>query len=302
MFFVLLAAAILALFVLFGLYFSFRVLHVRRSSTETTIADALEKGETNLEFVEGSKEAFEVTGSRGARIRGFALPGTADKTIVFCHGISWTRWGMVKYFDWFKARGWNIVAYDHRAHGESSGPYPTYGLLEKEDLARVMGWTRDRFPNTPVGLFGESMGAATVLQYAPMDDNLAFIVADCPFYDFDSIMRHQLGLNHVPRTFRGAVMAFLYTYLHLRTGMDFRQVSPAAAISTSDVPLLLVHGAADAYVPTRMSVAIHAERSRIAPTELLVVDEAKHAKSMTQDRALYHRALDEFLGLPGRYR
>ena len=40
--------------------------------------------------------------------------------------------------DHFLARGFDVVAYDSRAHGESEGDVCTYGFYEKEDLRRVL--------------------------------------------------------------------------------------------------------------------------------------------------------------------
>src|SRR5262245_40552527 len=64
--------------------------------------------------------------------------GAVSGTIIYLHGIADDRgsaYGVVKRF---LPRGFNVVAYDSRAHGRSSGTHCTYGYFEKHDLARVI--------------------------------------------------------------------------------------------------------------------------------------------------------------------
>ncbi|NLJ09932.1 MAG: alpha/beta hydrolase, partial [Treponema sp.] len=80
-------------------------------------------------------------------------------TAVFVHGITWTRYGMLKYMGPFIDRGWNVVAVDLPGHGDSprgNRSVPAYGYHEKYDIDAVVDWVRNRFgTNRPVILVGE---------------------------------------------------------------------------------------------------------------------------------------------------
>ncbi len=69
--------------------------------------------------------------------------------------------------------GFDVVADDSRAHGESAGDACTYGYHEKKDLSRVLH---------PLGieraiLVGGSLGAAVALQAGPGDPRIAAVVS-----------------------------------------------------------------------------------------------------------------------------
>ena len=60
----------------------------------------------------------------------------------------------------FTALGFDVVAYDSRAHGNSTGDACTYGYFEKDDLRLVL----DQLNASNVVLLGTSLGAAVALQ------------------------------------------------------------------------------------------------------------------------------------------
>ena len=59
-------------------------------------------------------------------------------TLVYLHGITDNRTSAAGIIERFGRRGFDVVAYDSRAHGESEGEACTYGFFEKQDLHRVL--------------------------------------------------------------------------------------------------------------------------------------------------------------------
>src|SRR5450631_4538894 len=68
------------------------------------------------------------------------------KAVVLLHGITDNRIGVSGYTDLFVARGYSVLLPDSREHGESGGPIATYGILERDDIRRWVGWVRERAP------------------------------------------------------------------------------------------------------------------------------------------------------------
>jgi uncharacterized protein len=66
-------------------------------------------------------------------------------------------------------------------------------------------------------------------------------------------------------------------------------------ISAVRLPVLLVHGTEDRYVPARFSVALYAAAT--SPKKLLLVDGATHNNSMRRGAEEYRAALSELFGL-----
>ena len=58
--------------------------------------------------------------------------------VVYLHGIADNRGSAAGIVERFVARGFDVIAYDSRAHGASEGRHCTYGYYEKHDLRRVL--------------------------------------------------------------------------------------------------------------------------------------------------------------------
>lgn len=154
--------------------------------------------------------------------------------------------------------GRNILLIDERCHGNSEGHTITFGILERTDVLNWIKYANQRFGNIPIFLSGVSMGAATVLMTAAMDlpSNVKGIIADCPYDAPSNIIKKVLGTD------MGMPVNLLYPLIRLG-GMLYGKfnldaASPVDAVKESTVPILLIHGDADRFVPYKMSCNIHA--------------------------------------------
>src|SRR3954451_12037423 len=73
--------------------------------------------------------------------------------IVLMHGLTATRWYVVLGSKLLARRGFRVVSYDARAHGESS-PAPEPGAYEYRDLVDDLGAVLDRLGSSQVVLAG----------------------------------------------------------------------------------------------------------------------------------------------------
>jgi pimeloyl-ACP methyl ester carboxylesterase len=104
--------------------------------------------------------------------------------VIFLHGRMANRtWG-IGAAEALVPKGYAVLTYDQRAHGDSGGRYCTYGYLEKGDLARAI----DAVGIAPVYVIGHSLGAAVALQAAAEDPRIRAVVAAAPFSDLRTIV------------------------------------------------------------------------------------------------------------------
>ena len=87
----------------------------------------------------GAREV-EFDGEGGVRLKGWLTRGSGPRrgTLVYLHGSADNRASGLYAAERFLARGFDALAYDGRAHGESGGDACTYGFFEKRDLARAL--------------------------------------------------------------------------------------------------------------------------------------------------------------------
>ena len=206
---------------------------------------------------------------RGWRCR--AATGTRG-TIVYLHGIADNRGSAAGVIQRYTARGFDVIAYDSRAHGESEGSLCTYGFYERQDLRRVI----DTIPRGPVVLIGTSLGAAVAVQEAADDPRVTAIVAAEIFSDLRTV-----ATERAPRVFTQGTIDRAFALAESQAKFDVDSVSPEKAAARISVPVLLLHGAADVDTPPA-----HSERVRRAlrgPAELILVPGAGHNQSLSGD-------------------
>jgi pimeloyl-ACP methyl ester carboxylesterase len=175
----------------------------------------------------------------GVALSGWLFPaqGTPlDVTVVYLHGIGDNRSSAVELAERLVPLGYDVLAYDSRAHGESSGAACTYGSREKRDLALVL----EQLGIERAILVGSSLGAAVALQAAPDDPRIIGVFADASFADLRTVMRERAASSLTPR----AIDATLKR-AGTEGGFDVDDVSPLRAVERIRVPVLLVHGELD---------------------------------------------------------
>jgi pimeloyl-ACP methyl ester carboxylesterase len=200
----------------------------------------------------------------------FRTPRPRRGLVVYLHGLGSNRASGIGIANHFLALGFDVLAYDGRALGESGGEACTYGFYEKQDLSRAL----DLVGATRALVFGVSLGAAVGLQAAAVEPRIAMVVAVAPFSDLRTAARERAPFfasqANIDEAFRIAE----------REGR-FRadDVSPMAAAAALHIPVLLVHGADDRETPPA-----HAQRIAAAlpgPKKLVLVPGAHHNDALT---------------------
>lgn len=223
-------------------------------------------------------EAADFAGA-GVSLKGWWFHAAADAkrgTVVYLHGVADNRGSSIGVADHLVPRGFDVVAYDSRAHGESGGDACTYGDYEKQDLARVL----DRVgasasaSASPIILLGSSMGAAVALQAAAGDRRVSAVVAVAPFSDLRTV-----ATERAPFFASRGNIADAFALAEAQGHFRVDAVSPVAAAARITVPTLVIHGDADDETPPAHSQRIFAALH--APKRLILVPGARHGGALT---------------------
>lgn len=189
--------------------------------------------------------------------------------------------------------GFNALVVDQRAIGASGGHTITFGIKERKDCLCWINYLNHRFGDaTPIILSGLSMGAATVLMSADLElpDNVACIIADSPFSAPTAIIEKVCRDQHYP-------VPLCRPFLHMGAFLfgRFRLNASTArdAVRHCKIPVLLIHGEADHYVPCSMSLEIAA--SCASRVEVATFPDAGHGLCYLTDPVRYESVICRFL-------
>lgn len=240
-------------------------------------------------------ERVSITSRDGLKLRGrLYLRGGPEAPIDLCfHG--WRATGLRDFSGgglFLLGERHNVLLVDQRAQGDSEGRTMTFGVMERWDCLAWLEYIQNR-PELrgPVTLYGVSMGAATVLLTSalPLPGNVRCIIADSPYSSPAAILgkvSRDMGLPEKP------ALAMMRFGAALFGGFSFDGVNCMEAVKHTRVPILLIHGEEDRFVPLEMSREIAAANPEMI--RLVTFPGAGHGLSYLTDTERYRHEVSEF--------
>jgi pimeloyl-ACP methyl ester carboxylesterase len=212
-------------------------------------------------------EDVAFAGEGGVQVRGWRFRGSGPSRglLVYLHGVADNREGGVGLAKRFGPQGWDVLAYDGRAHGASGGDACTYGALERRDLVKAL----DAVKADRVVLFGSSLGAAVALEAAPLDGRIRGVIAQSPFSSLAEVAR-----DRAPWFATAAEIERALAVAAAKGRFALDDASPVLAARDIRVPVLLIHGERDRDTRPEHSRRIAAVLP--GPKRLLIVPGAGH--------------------------
>jgi hypothetical protein len=214
------------------------------------------------------------------RLAGWYVPaasgiGPEGPTIVLVHGYAANKSDILGYAAGLH-QDFNLVAFDLRNGGRSTGTQTTYGVREQDDLRAVIDWVEREKGPAWIGVLGNSMGAATAITEARTDDRVRALALDS--------MHTRLAYQFERRLERAGHPAYpgtwaIFAGAWVRTGgLDLGSADPADAIADLGArPVLLTHGSADDENRLERTETFRDDLAAAGvPVELQVCDGAGH--------------------------
>ena len=241
-----------------------------------------------------SSEAVSITSHDGLTLRGKyfeCTPGAPVELLIHGYRGEAERdmcGGIQRCF----ALGHNALIVDQRGSGFSDGHVISFGVNEHRDCLAWVAFMVEHFgPDVKIILTGISMGAATVLLAAgqPLPPQVKGVLADCGYSSAPEIIQKTIREMKLP-------CAIAYPFVRfagrLFGGFDIEDAIPMQAVRHATVPIILIHGEADTFVPCAMSREVSARC--VSPARLVTVPEAGHGLAFPQNQAQYLQVLREF--------
>ena len=208
-------------------------------------------GRAQLQALGLHPEAFSVQTPDGIQLQALFLPAnlSADSatTIIMVHGIGGCKEHFIPAAKRLIDAGFNVVLFDLRAHGESSGEYCTLGYQERGDISTLLDTVLQRHPHIKPGILGNSLGGAIALQTLAAEPRLQFGIIESTFHDMKSVSV-EYGRDYFG--FRSPWLAE-YTLKKSSAIAHFPalDIQPFKSARQVHQPVFMAHGDADDKIP-----------------------------------------------------
>lgn len=192
-----------------------------------------------------------------------------------------------------KSMGFSTILVDQRGHGNSEGRAITFGIKERQDVLAWANYVSYRFKDAKILLSGLSMGASTVLMASELDlpKNVIGILADCPYSSPKEIIlkvAKDKGFNP------GLIYPFIKLSAKIFAGIKIDSCSAEEAVKHTRIPILIIHGDDDRFVPHDMGKAVY-DAAQSPAKRFLSVKGAGHGMSYFTDNEGYVSAVKGFV-------
>lgn len=215
------------------------------------------------------------------------------KTIVVAHGYQGSHFTMASYIKMFHDKGYNVLAPDDRGSGESKGRYVTFGYPDSHDY---LNWTKKvlakKGPGSQIGLFGVSMGGATVMMMSglKLPHQVKAIVEDCGYDTVENELTYQLKDQFdMPKE---PLITLSLLVARFRVGHNFKEASSLKGLHKNRLPVFFIHGQEDSFVPT--SMVYNNYKATQGKKRLWITPNTKHADSLKNYPQQYRRKVGRF--------
>ncbi|MBX8491390.1 alpha/beta hydrolase [Pseudomonas cichorii] len=205
--------------------------------------------------------------------------------ILYLHGSRWNLTGQLFRIEQLRALGFSILAIDYRGFGQSMGQLPSEDTVYED--ARI-AWDRlKQLQPDPQRrlIYGHSLGGAVAV-------------------DLAAELGRDARKDDTPTQARGLIIESTFTNLAdvaaaiANTSLPVRwllsqKFDSLDKIADIHMPVLIVHGTDDRYVPARFSEELFEAAQE--PKNLLLVPGGTHNNSMRLGRQAYSQAIQTLL-------
>ena len=233
---------------------------------------------------EAVKEFYLPVGAAapGERIHAWWWPADdpGAPVVLYLHGVRWNLTGHLNRMSQLRRFGFSVFAIDYRGFGKSDGELPSEATVY-EDARVGWQWLVEHEPDASRRfIYGHSLGGAVAI-------DLAAQVSGSPASARGLIV--ESSFTSLPELVSDSGYGWLPLQLLLSQKFD-----SIGKIQQIRMPVLIVHGEEDRYVPARLSSALYAAAPQ--PKKLLLIPNGTHNNGVFTGDADYRLALQELFG------
>lgn len=194
-----------------------------------------------------------------------ATSATDAPTLLYLHHNAVNIGANVSQALQFHELGYNVLLFDYRGYGNSSGPFPTESRVYEDAQAAWDYLTQDRqIPPEQIIIYGHSIGGAIATDLATQQPEAAALIVQSSFTSIKD-MTKRLGI---------------YWVLPVEWMLK-QKFESLAKMPTVDMPVLIINGTNDIQIPVSMGEQLF--EAAAGPKEMIVIEGGSHDNHMDDE-------------------
>ncbi len=205
-------------------------------------------------------------------LHGWFFPAqNARGTIIHCHGNAGNITAHFKFVDWLPQVGWNVLCFDYRGYGQSTGSVSRRGIID--DVVSAIRYASARSDVLPgrICLFGQSLGGAVgIVASTECDGAIAGICIEGAFSSYRTEARFVTRKTWYLWSVSGLISRYLISD-------DFSPIDYVSQLP--DIPKMFICGVNDRIVDFRQTVDLY--NAATAPKSIWQIPDSDHTEAVT---------------------
>ena len=191
----------------------------------------------------------------------------------------------------FHNLGYDTLLVDFRGVGDSSGNTTTLGVQEAEDIALTINDSQNLNLQSPLILYGVSMGSAAILRAIAKENiNPDGIILELPFARLLDAVKSRLKVMKIPSFPIAQLLVFWGGIQHGFNGFTHNPVNYATQVKC---PTLILHGKLDKWTTVEEIEEIF--HNLQVSKELVIFPNTGHNLLVTVDKEYWTQSIHNFL-------
>lgn len=246
-----------------------------------TIIDPAQHGFPPKEVTFPSSDGTQLKGwffrSRTQPVRG---------TVIQFHGNAGNMTGHFQSTVWLIDHGYHSFSFDYRGYGKSEGEPEIEGINQDALAAYKFIINLPAADNTPIILYGQSLGGIVLLKSLenyPERSRISAVIVEGTFLSYQEIARKKM--NNI---------CFTWPFQHLAYILFSDEYAATEAVKkVSPIPLLIIHGKKDPVIPFRFGREIFETANE--PKTFWALENGRHIDAMFVDGGKHRQRLVDYL-------
>jgi alpha-beta hydrolase superfamily lysophospholipase len=217
-----------------------------------------------------------------------SLPVPSEETVILVPGRGTAKVCFLNYAQVLCLNGYNVLLFDLRGEGGSSGHSRSFGLEETRDVLGAVRFLERSHPevSSEIYVLGISYGAAAAIRAAAADTRIRAVVVDSPMTATRGDLSEET-MAWLPSPVRAYVDWMTTLFASAELGCNLLAQSDLAdeIAKLSPRPVLIVQGLEDRVVKPTEALRLYDAAGQ--PKDLCTVPRAGHAQALTWAGDIY---------------